>query len=455
MSASVSKRATRIVGRGSERGVMERFLGAVREGDSSALVVLGEPGIGKTALLEELAERASDCRVVRVPGVQSEMELAFAALHQLCAPLLNRLDAVPAPQALALQTTFGMSSGPVPDRFLVGLAVLSLLAESAAEKPLLCLVDDEQWLDRASAQALGFVARRLGAESVGLIFGTRALSDELTGLPQLAIGGLRKEDACALLDSVLPVTVDQRVRDQIVTETHGNPLALVELPRELTAAQLAGGFGLPGAVTVPGSAEEMFRHRSQKLPAESRRLLLLAAAEPTGDPVLLWRAAERLGIPATAARPAAEAELVEFGARVRFRHPLVRSAAYQSAPAKERREAHAALAEATDPALDPDRRAWHRAQAVQGTDESIAAELVQSASRAQARGGLAAAGAFFERAAMLTPDLVLRTRRALAGAQAKVQAGEFDTAQDLLAMAEAGPLSERLIIRRPGSGGGS
>jgi DNA-binding CsgD family transcriptional regulator len=436
-ASAASGETVRLVGRAPELSVLDRLLNAVRGGESRALVLLGEPGIGKTALLERLAGRAADCQIVSVSGVQSEMELAFAALHQLCAPLLDRLEEIPAPQALALRTTFGLSTGPVPDRLLVGLAVLSLLAESAAEKPLLCLVDDEQWLDRASAQVMAFVARRLGAESVGLIFGTRVLSGELTGLRQLKIDALGKEDACALLDSVLTIRVDERVRDQMVAETQGNPLALVELPRELNAAPLAGGFGLPGAVVIPGSAEEMYRRRSQALPGGSRRLLLLAAAEPTGDPVLLWRAAGELGIDATAARPVVGAGLVEFGARVRFRHPLTRSAAYQSASAEERREVHAALAEATDAALDPDRRAWHRAQSAEGSDEDIAAELERSADRAQARGGLAAAAAFLERATMLTPDPAQRTRRALAGAQAKVQAGEFSQALDLLAVAEA------------------
>jgi DNA-binding CsgD family transcriptional regulator len=432
----------RLVGRAAERGVLDRLPAALRGGESQALVLLGDPGIGKTALLEDLAERASGCRVVSVSGVQSEMELAFAALHQLCAPLLDRLDAIPAPQALALRTTFGMSPGPVPDRFLVGLAVLSLLAEAAADRPLLCVVDDEQWLDRASAQVMTFVARRLGAESVGLVFGTRTLSGELTGLQQLKVEGLARKDARALLDSVLTTKVDERVLDQIVAEAHGNPLALVELPRELTAAQLAGGFGLVGAVLLPSSAEEMFRRRIKALPADSRQLLVLAAAEPTGDPVLVRRAAERLGIEAAAAQPAVGAGLVEFGARVRFRHPLARSAAYRSAPTEERRTAHAALAETTDPAADPDRRAWHRAEAAEGADEGVAEELEQSAGRALARGGLAAAAAFLERATALTPDPVRRTARALAGAQTKVKAGDFDAALDLLAIAEAGPLGE-------------
>jgi len=434
--------AVRLVGRALESAVLEEFLAAVRGGQSRALVLHGESGIGKTALLEFLVKRAADCRVISVSGVQSEMELAFAALHQLCAPLLDRLATIPAPQAAALRITFGLDSGPVPDRLLVGLAVLSLLAEAATERPVLCVVDDEQWLDDASVQVIAFVARRLGAESTGLVFGTRALGDELTGLAQLTIEGLGKADACALLDSVLTVKIDQRVRDQIVAETHGNPLALVELSRELAVPQLAGGFGLPAAVVVPGSAEEMFRRRIEVLPAESRRLLLLAAAEPTGDPVLLWRAAARVGIGAPAARPAVAAGLAEFGARVRFRHPLARSAVYRWASAEEQRQAHAALAGATDPALDPDRWAWHLAEAAPGPAEDVAAELESSAGRAQARGGLAAAAAFLERAARLTPDPGRRAARLLTAAQAKRDAGAPDAALSLLAEAEAEPVDE-------------
>ncbi|HTW00009.1 MAG TPA: AAA family ATPase [Streptosporangiaceae bacterium] len=434
--------AVRLVGRAAESAVLEQFLAAVRGGESRALVLHGEPGIGKTALLEFLVKRAADFRVISVSGVQSEMELAFAALHQMCAPLLDRLTTIPAPQAAALRITFGLDSGPVPDRLLVGLAVLSLLAEAAAGQPLLCVVDDEQWLDHTSAQVIAFVARRLGAESTGMVFGTRALGDELTGLAQLTIEGLGKADACALLDSVLTIKIDQRVRDQIVAETHGNPLALVELSRELAVPRLAGGFGLPAAVTVPDSAEEMFRRRVEALPAGSRRLLLLAAAEPTGDPVLLWRAAARLGIGVPSARPAVAAGLAEFGARVRFRHPLARSAVYRSASAEEQQQAHAALADATDSALDPDRRAWHRAQAAPGPDEDVAAELENSAGRAQARGGLAAAAAFLERAAQLTPDPVRRAARLLTAAQAKRDAGAPDAALSLLAEAEAEPVDE-------------
>ena len=355
-----------MLGHRAERDVLDRFLAAVRVGESQTLVVRGEPGVGKTALLRYLAGQASGCRVAAATGVQSEMELAFAGLHQLLAPMLDRLGRLPGPQRDALRTAFGMSAGPMPDRFLVGLAVLGLLSEMAAARPLVCLVDDEQWLDHASAQILAFVARRLGAEAVGLVFGARVPSGDLAGLPELVVGGLREDDARALLGSMLTGPMDERVRDQIVAETRGNPLALLELPRGLTAAELAGGFGLPGALSLPRRIEESFRRRVEALPAQTRLLLLLAAAEPTGDPVLLWRAAGQLGIGAEAAGPAAEAGLAEFGARVRFRHPLVRSAAYRSATLEERQQLHGALAKATDPAIDPDRRAWHRAHAAPG-----------------------------------------------------------------------------------------
>ena len=399
-------------------------------------------GVGKTALLEYLAGQASGCRVAHAGGVQSEMELAFAVLHQLCAPMLDRLERLPAPQRDALRTAFGLSAGPAPDRFLIGLAALGLLSEMAGERPLVCIVDDEQWLDSASAQVLAFVARRLGAESVGLVFGARVPTGDLAGLPELVIGGLREDDARALLDSALTGPLDALVRDQIVAEAHGNPLALLELPRGWTAAELAGGFGLPGAVPLAGRIEESFRRQLGALPAQPRRLLQLAAAEPTGDPVLVWRAAGQLGICAEAAGPAVEAGLAEFGVRVRFRHPLVRSAAYRSAPADDLREIHAALAEVTDPASDPDRLTWHRAAATAAPDEGVATELERSAGRAQARGGLSAAAAFLERAMLLTPDPGRRADRAIAAAEAKHQAGAPDVAAELLVMAEAGPLEE-------------
>jgi DNA-binding CsgD family transcriptional regulator len=420
--------------------VLDQLIEAVRAGESRRLVMRGEPGVGKTALLEYLVEQASGLGLARAAGVQSEMEVAFAGLHQLVAPMLDRLERLPAPQRDALRTAFGLSPGPAPDRFLVALAVLSLLADRAEERPLICVVDDEQWLDRASAQILAFVARRLEAESVGLVFAARGTSDELDGLPELVVEGLRESDARALLDSVLTAPMDARVRDQIVSETRGNPLALLELVRGYTPAELAGGFGLPGGVPLAGRIEESFRRRLGALPFETRRLLQLAAADPVGDPVLVWRAAELLGIRAEAATPAAEAGLLEFGARVLFRHPLVRSAAYRSASVQERQDVHGALAEVTDPEVDPDRRAWHRAQAAPGPDEDVADELERSAGRAQARGGLAAAAAFLERAATLTPESGRRADRLLAAARAKRDAGGLDEALGLLVAVEAGPL---------------
>jgi DNA-binding CsgD family transcriptional regulator len=416
--------------------VLDQLMDAVRGGAGRTLVVRGEPGAGKTALLDYVAEHASGCRVARVAGVESELELAFAGVHQLCTPMLGRLQRLPTPQRAALRSAFGLGPGSAPDRFLVGVALLSLLADVAEEDPLVCLVDDAQWLDQASAQVLGFVARRLAAESVGLVFATRAPGEELAGLPELVVEGLHEGDARALLDAVLTGPLDAQVRDRIVAEAHGNPLALLELPWGLTPAELAGGFALPDAMPLAGRIEESFRRRLDALPADTRRLLLVAAADPVGDPVLVWDAARRLGIRAEAATPAAEAGLMEVGARVLFRHPLVRSAAYRSASLQERQEVHGALAQVTGPAVNPDRRAWHRAQAAPGPDEDVAAELERSAGRAQARGGLAAAAAFLERAAILTPDPARRARRLLAAARAKRAAGALNAALELLVAVE-------------------
>jgi DNA-binding CsgD family transcriptional regulator len=428
--------------RRSEAEVLDRLLEAIRGGESRVLVVRGEPGVGKSELLDYVVGRASGCRVARAAGVQSEMELAFAGLQQLCAPMLGHLERLPAPQRDALNTAFGLTGGAAPDRFLVGLAVLSLFSEVAEERPLLCLVDDAQWLDRASAQLLAFVGRRLLGESVALVFGVRELSEELTGLPELVVEGLRNGDARDLLGSVIRWPLDERVRDQIVAETRGNPLALLELPRGLTPAELAGGFGLPVVQPLPDRIEDSFNRRLAPLPAPTRRLLLVAAAEPVGEPVLVWRAAERLGAGVEAADAAESEGLVEFGARVRFRHPLVRSAVYRAASPEERRSAHRALAEATDRDVDPDRRAWHLAQATLAPDERVASELERSAGRAQSRGGLAAAAAFLEQAVRLTPEPPRRAARALAAAQAKHQAGAPDAALELLTAAEGGPLDE-------------
>ena len=425
-----------------ECDALDRQLEIIRGGHSSVLVLRGEPGIGKTALLGYIVERASGCRVARAAGVQSEMELAFAGLHQLCASSLDRIDGLADPQRSALATAFGLSSGAAPNPFLVGLATLSLFTEVAEEEPLVCVVDDAQWLDRASRQALGFVARRLFAEPVALIFTTREQSEDFARLPELVVEGLDEAEARVLLTSVMRGPLDEMVRERIVAETRGNPLALLELPRGLTPAELAGGFGLPDAPALSGRIEETFGRRVEALAVDTQRLLLVAAAEPVGDPLLVWRAAERLGIGAETAAPAAKAGLLEFGANVRFCHPLARSAVYRAASPEDRRTVHGALAEVTDPAVDPDRRAWHHAQATAAPSEEVASELERSASRARGRGGVAAAAAFLERATDLTPDPARRAERALAAAYAKHEAGAHVSARGLLGAAKSGPLAE-------------
>ena len=436
---------TGLRGRANECALLDDLVSAIRRGESRSLVLRGEAGIGKTALLEYLVASASDLRVVRAVGVQSDMELAFAGLHQLCGPLLDRLETLPAPQRQAMEIVFGLRIGEAPDRFLVGLAVLSLFSEVTEQRPLLCVVDDAQWLDQTSALTMAFVARRLHAEPVGIVFAARVPGEELRHVSELEVHGVRNGDARALLSSAVQFRLDERVRDRIIAETRGNPLALLELPRGLTATQLAGGFGLIGAQALSGRIEESFVRRLDSLPDDARRLVLLAAAEPVGDPLLLWRAADRLGIGPEAgeAADAATADgLLAIGERVAFRHPLVRSAIYTSATVEDRRAVHRALAQATDREADPDRRAWHLAAAAAGPDEQVAFELERSAGRAQARGGLAAAAAFLQRAVVLTNDSARRADRALAAAEASLQAGAFDAALGLTATAEAGPLDD-------------
>src|SRR6516165_9529082 len=423
-------------GRAIECALLDDLLFAIRQGESRSLVLRGEAGIGKTALLDYLVESASDLTVLRAVGVESEMELAYAGLHQLCASLLNRLDRLPTRQRQALEVAYGLSVGDAPERFLVGLAVLTLLSEAADERPILCLVDDAQWLDRASAVTLAFVARRLLAERGGVAFAAREPGGELVHLPELEVRGLLRDDARALLGATVWLRLDERVSDRILAETHGNPLALLELPRGLTARQLAGGFGLVEAQGLAGRIEESFVRRVETLSEDARRLLLVAAAEPVGDPLLLLAASERLGITVSAVDAETDG-LLSLGERVTFRHPLVRSAVYRTATREQRREVHLALAAATDRGVDPDRRAWHLATAAAGPDESVAVELEQSASRAQARGGLAAAAAFLHRAVALSGDPKQRVRRAVAAAQASLHAGIFDGALELLALAEA------------------
>ena len=432
----------RLLGRQRERAVLDRLLGTARDGHGAVLVVHGDAGVGKTALVQYAIEAASDFRVARTVGVESEMELAYAALQQLCSPNLDLLELLPHPQRDAIEVALGLSAGRTPNPFLVGLAVLNLLSEVAAEQPLLCVVDDAQWLDRASARVLAFVARRFLAERIAMIFAAREPIDSLAGLAELHIEPLGHRDARALLDSVLPGRLDERVLERIVAETHGNPLALLELPRGLTPAQLAGGFGLPAALPLSTGIEQSFTRRLARLPRDARQFLLLAAAEPLGDPALLWRAVVQLGIPESAAHTVEQEGLLTLDDAVTFRHPLVRSAVYGAAGPNERREVHRALADATDPQIDPGRRAWHRAQAASMPDEDVAAELERSAARAEARGGFAAAAAFLQRATALTPEESRRSGRALAAAHATLQAGALDDALRLVATAESGVLTE-------------
>jgi DNA-binding CsgD family transcriptional regulator len=436
--------STGLLDRAQERKVLAQFVAEVRAGQSQALVLRGEAGAGKTALLRHVPEAAEGCTIVWATGVESEMELAFAGLHSLCAPMLDGLGQLPEPQRDALSTAFGLSAGPPPDRFLVGLAVLSLLAESAEEQPLVCIVDDAQWLDRVSSETLAFVARRLLAERVGFVFAVRGtgVAQVLDGLPELVVEGLPADDARLLLDALIPGPLDEAVKARILDEARGNPLALMELPRGLTPAELAGGFGLPDARPLTSRIEQRFLERIEALPRDTQLLLLIAASEPLGDVSLLWRAADRLGIDHDAGRPAEAAGLLELGVRVRFEHPLVRSAVLRAFDAGARRDVRGALADATDPELDPDRRAWHRAHATAAPDEEVAAEMVRSADRAQARGGLAAAAAFLQRAAELTPDPSQRVERSLAAAQAKLDVADAVLASSLLDAAELGPLDD-------------
>ncbi|HEX6715250.1 MAG TPA: AAA family ATPase [Thermoleophilaceae bacterium] len=439
---AAATRSSQLLNRISERERLDALLADASAGASGALVLRGEAGVGKTALLRYAARQASGFRAAKVAGVEAEMELAFAGVHQLCAPMLDRLDALPAPQRRALQVALGVLTGSPPDRFLISLATLSLLSAVAEERPLLCLVDDAQWLDDASAQILTFVARRLHAESVAIVFAVRepAASRYFEGLPQLPVDGLDDGTARALLSRALPGRIDARVRDRIVTEARGNPLALLELPHGMTAADRAGGFEVPAVTDLPGRLEKHYLGRVEALPAATQRLLLVAAADPVGDAALVWRAAGYLDIGADVLRPAEDAGLLMVGARVRFRHPLVRSAVYRAASAADRRAVHRALADATDAQSDTDRRAWHRAAGVEGLDEDVASELEHSADRAKARGGVAAAAAFLRRSVALTPDRDRRVERGLAAAQASLQAGAFDAALEMLAVVESAPL---------------
>jgi DNA-binding CsgD family transcriptional regulator len=407
------------------------------------LVLHGEAGIGKTALLDYAAASASGLRTFRAVGVESERELPYAALHQVCGPILDRIERLPTPQQNALRTTFGLDEGPAPSPFLIGLALLNLLAEAADESPVLCLIDDAQWMDLSSARAFTFMTHRLRADPIGVLVATRQLTGELPAWPSFALDGLQYADARSLIVAERAHQLPEAVMDQILSEARGNPLALLELTRGQAASRLAGRFGLPEGLSTPGNVEQRFAARIEELPQHTQTLLLLAAADPTGDRALLCRAADRLKIPLEALEPAESADLLAFGARIRFRHPLVRSAIYRAAVPRARRRAHLALAEVTDAAIDPDRRAWHLAEATLGSDEDLAAELEQAADRARARGGFVAAAAFLDRAFAVTPEPAIRTRRALAAGQAHLDSGSLEGALDALAVADAALLTER------------
>ena len=423
------------------------MLADLRQGHSAVRVIRGEAGIGKSALLDHVTAQTTRTTISRTRGIEAEMELAYASLHQLCVPFLGGLDELPAPQRDALRTAFGLATGSPPDRFLVGLAVLNLLTRASETQPVLVLADDTQWLDQVSLQTLGFVARRLLAEAVAVVFAVRdpvndAVQAVLKGLPELRIGGLDPGSAGELLEAAVG-RLEPRVRDRLVAETHGNPLALLELHRGRSAAELA--YGLDAAVPKTAGAvshrvERDYTQRLDSLPTSTRTLLLIAAAEPVGDARLLLRAADELGVSPDVA-PAKAAGLIEFGQPVRFRHPLVRSAVYHSAAPAQRRKVHRALAVATDPVVDPDRRAWHAAQAAEGPNEEVAAGLDTAAGRARQRGGLAAEAVLLERAAALTPDPGRRGQRALAAAEAHFSAASPDRATELAAVADLCPLS--------------
>jgi DNA-binding CsgD family transcriptional regulator len=433
-----------LLGRRAECATLDAVLADALTGGSQVVVLRGEAGIGKSALLDYVSERATGWRVARAVGVESEMELAFSSLQQLCASMTEHLRALPGPQSNALTTVLGMSSGPAPDPFLVGLATLTVFAAVSEEQPLVCLIDDAQWLDQASAQVLGFVVRRLQAERIAFVAATRiGVGDRfLSGLPELRVDGLAESDSRALLLDSVHSPLDPAVCDQLVIESRGNPLALLELPRSWTSASLAGGFGFPDSLLIPSKVEQSYVRRLAQLPPDTRLLVIAMAAEPLGDVELFHRAAERLGVEALAIEPALDAGLVKLGPRAEFVHPLVRSAAYQSASRSDRMRVHRALAEATDARTDPDRRAWHRAQATPGPDDEVAAELEQSADRAQSRGGIAAAAAFMRRSAALTADSTRRDERALAAAQASLAAGDFSEARTMLTNVEARTIDE-------------
>ena len=436
-----SSQDTPLRGRRRELAELSALLTRARAGRSGALVLCGEAGIGKTALLDHVERGAAHLQVYRIVASESEMELAYAGLHLLCSGMMGSTGKLPDPQRQALETAFGLQVASAPNPFLVGLAVLGLLTEVADEKPLLCIIDDAQWLDDASAHAIAFVARRLEAERVAILLAVRTVAERFADLPQLRVEGLPDRDARELFRLALPGPIDPRVRDQIIAEARGNPLALRELPRALSPAEIAGGFALTASIPLESRIEQSLVAQLEPLPPPTRLFLLLAAADPTGDPDLLWRASRMLGLGEEVVDDAERADALTLGARVEFRHPLVRSAVYRTASPEHRRQVHAALADATDAERDPDRRAWHRANATLLPDARVADDLERSAARARTRGGAAAAAAFLERAATLTPTPFERGQRLIAAAEAKHDAGASAATLRLLDSAHDLPLT--------------
>jgi DNA-binding CsgD family transcriptional regulator len=417
-----------LVGRSAEREALGGLLARAADGYSGALVLRGEAGAGKTALLDETvaAAVAGGLRTARLTGVEPETQLGYAGLHRFLLPFADHLERLPDPQRDALRSTFGLVAGPPADRFLVALAVLTLLAEAASAVPLVCVIDDLQWLDPESVVVLGFVARRLYAERVVLLFAVREPAGELpalAGLPELVVAGLAEDAALELLASLAPGRLSPAVGARIVAETGGNPLALVEVAGELSPDQLAGAEALPEPLPAAGSLEQAFGRRVRRLPAEARLLLAVAAAEPTASEALLWRAAGQLGIDPDAAAAADLGDLAEVDSQVAFRHPLVRSAVYYGIPLGQRRLIHQALA-AVEDGSEPDRVAWHLGMAAVGSDEAVAARLEQAAGRARDRGGYAATVTFLTRAAELSAGEGPRAGRLLAAAEAALIAGQ-------------------------------
>jgi DNA-binding CsgD family transcriptional regulator len=431
-----------VLGRDQERDAIDRAIEATRKGLSSALVLRGEAGMGKTTLLDYAVAAAPELRVLRLAGVESESEFGFGGLHRLLLPFAADIERLPGRQRAALESAFGLVTGAPADRFIIGLAALSLLSNAARRQPLLCIVDDAQWLDRESLDALAFVARRLRADRIALLFAVRdtanASGPPFDGLSVVAIEGLHEDAALDLLAAVVDGPIDQDVARKIVAETSGCPLAVVELARGLSAKQLAGGGSLPEPLPIGGRLERHFLAQVRTLPEATQTFLLLAAADASTDATIIWRAADELGIPSSAADAAVSAQLIGIDPRVEFRHPLIRSAILNGAHAAERRGVHRALASVSDADGHADQRAWHLAAATIGTDEAVAVELERGGQRAASRGRYAAEAAFYERAAALTPSPSRRAERLLAAAQAHVTAGAHDAATTMLR--EAAPL---------------